>query len=132
MRALVRRRQPRRAAAAQAHCTSAYALSTPEEASTVLPASRACARAATPTDPVAYEHPIARAQGRNGGRNRYRGARVQRLEVLVAVMLARERRAPADAAADGCTELAAALATLPSGVFAIVADAVAALGHADA
>jgi hypothetical protein len=37
---------------------------------------------------------------------------VQRLEVLIAVMLARERRAPADAAADGCTELAAALATL--------------------
>ena len=30
VRALVRCRQPRRAAAAQAHCTSAYALSTPE------------------------------------------------------------------------------------------------------
>ena len=56
----------------------------------------------------------------------------QRLEVLVAVMLARERRAPADAAADGCTELAAALATLPSGVVEMVADAVAALGCADA
>ena len=36
---------------------------------------------------------------------------MQRLEVLIAVMLARERRARADAAADGCTELAAALAT---------------------
>ena len=57
---------------------------------------------------------------------------MQRLEVLVAVMLARERRAPADAAADGCTELAAALATLPSGVVEIVAEAVAALGCADA
>jgi hypothetical protein len=53
VRALVRRRQPRRAAAAQAHCTSAYALSTPEEASTVLPASRAPI-----SDPVACEHPI--------------------------------------------------------------------------
>jgi hypothetical protein len=30
-------------------------------------------------------------------------------------------------AADGCTELVAALATLPSGLFEIVADAVAAL-----
>ncbi len=57
---------------------------------------------------------------------------MQRLEMLVSVMLARERRWPADTAADGCTKLAAALATLPSGVFAIVADAVAALGHADA
>jgi predicted component of type VI protein secretion system len=57
---------------------------------------------------------------------------VQRLEVLVAVMLARERRWPADTAADGCTELAAALATLPSGLLEMVADAVAALGHADA
>ena len=57
---------------------------------------------------------------------------MQRLEVLVAVMLARERRALADAAADGCTELAAALATLPSGLLEMVADAVAALGCADA
>ena len=56
---------------------------------------------------------------------------VQRLEVLVAVMLARERRALADAEDGGCTELAAALATLPSGLLEIVADAVAALGHAD-
>ncbi len=57
---------------------------------------------------------------------------MQRLEVLVAVMLARERRALADDAADGCTELAAALATLPSGLLEMVADAVAALGCADA
>ena len=57
---------------------------------------------------------------------------MQRLEVLVAVMLARERRAIADAAADGCTELAAALATLPSGLLEMVADAVAALGCSDA
>ena len=57
---------------------------------------------------------------------------MQRLEVLVAVMLARERRAPVDGTADSCTELAAALATLPSGLLEMVADAVAALGHADA
>ena len=57
---------------------------------------------------------------------------MQRLEVLVAVMLARERRVPADDAADGCTELAAALVTLPSGVVEMVAEAVAALGCADA
>jgi hypothetical protein len=69
---------------------------------------------------------------RQQGRNRRRGAHVQRLEVLVAVMLARERRAPEGAAADGCTELAAALATLPSGLLEMVAEAVAALGHADA
>ena len=60
------------------------------------------------------------------------GARVQRLEVLVAVMLARERRAPANDAADGCTELAAALATLPSRPLEMIAEAVAALGCADA
>ena len=54
---------------------------------------------------------------------------MQRLEVLVAVMLARERRALADAEAGGCTALAAALATLPSGVLQMVADAVAALGR---
>jgi len=53
---------------------------------------------------------------------------MQRLEVLVAVMLARERRAPADAAADGCTELAAALATLPSRPLEMIAEALAALG----
>ncbi len=57
---------------------------------------------------------------------------MQRLEVLVAVMLARERRWPADTAADGCSELAAALATLSSGLLEMVADAVAALGCADA
>ena len=53
---------------------------------------------------------------------------MQRLEVLIAIMLARERRAPADAAANGCTALAAALATLPSRPLEMVADAVAALG----
>ncbi len=53
---------------------------------------------------------------------------MQRLEVLIAVMLARERRAPADAAADGCTALAAALATLPSRPLEMIAEAVAALG----
>jgi hypothetical protein len=53
---------------------------------------------------------------------------VQRLEVLIAVMLARERCAPADAAADGCTALAAALATLPSRPLEMIAEAVAALG----
>jgi len=57
---------------------------------------------------------------------------VQRLEVLIAVMLARERHATADAAADGCTELAAALATLPSRPLEMIAEAVAALGCADA
>ena len=59
---------------------------------------------------------------------------VQRLEVLVAVMLARERRllAPGDTAADGCTELAAALLTLPSRPLEMVADAVAALVCAEA
>ena len=57
---------------------------------------------------------------------------MQRLEVLVAVMLARERRALADAeAGDGCTVLAAALATLPSRPLEMIADAVAALGCAD-
>jgi hypothetical protein len=57
-----------------------------------------------------------------------------RLVVLVAVLLARARRAPADAAAaaDGCTELAAALATLPSRPLEMIAEAVAALGISDA
>ncbi len=58
-------------------------------------------------------------------------AGVQRLEALIAVALARERRAPANAGADGCTALAAALATLPSGLLEMVARAVAALGCAD-
>ncbi len=78
------------------------------------------------------------------GHRRVGVQRVQRLEVLVAVMLARERRAPAwsvqrrsprllrGRASDRCMELAAALATLPSGLLEMVADAVAALGHADA
>ena len=53
---------------------------------------------------------------------------MQRLEVLVAVMLARERRALADAAADGFTELAVGLATLPSRPLEMIAEALAALG----
>ena len=56
---------------------------------------------------------------------------MQRLEVLIAVMLARERRILADAATDGCTALAAALASLPSRPLEMIADAVAALGCAD-
>jgi hypothetical protein len=44
----------------------------------------------------------------------------------------RERRSSADTAADRCTELAAALAALPSRPLEMVADAVAALGCADA
>ncbi len=57
---------------------------------------------------------------------------MQRLEVLIAVMLARERRAPADDTADSCFELAAALATLPSRPLEMIAEAVAALGGSDA
>ena len=53
---------------------------------------------------------------------------MQRLEVLIAIMLARERRDPADAMADGCTALAAALATLPSRPLEMIAEALAALG----
>ena len=53
---------------------------------------------------------------------------MQRLEVLIAIMLARERRATADAAADGCTALAAALASLPSRPLEMIAEALAALG----
>jgi hypothetical protein len=53
---------------------------------------------------------------------------MQRLGVLVAVMLSRERRVPT-AAAGGCTALAAALGALPSGVVAMVAEAVAALSY---
>ena len=55
---------------------------------------------------------------------------VQRLEVFATVMLARERRVLGGAEAGGCTELAAALCTLPSGLLEMIADAVAALGHA--
>jgi hypothetical protein len=52
---------------------------------------------------------------------------VQRLDVLVAVMLARERRAPTEHA-DGCAPLAASLAALPSRPLEMIAEAVAALG----
>ena len=103
----------------------------PPKASTVLFPIRARARVAAPTDLVACEHRIAQVQGRNS-RNRHRGARVQRLEVLIAVMLARERHAPVDGTADSCTELAAALATLPSRPLEMIAEAVAALGGSDA
>ena len=63
-------------------------------------------------------------------RSREQRCPAQRLGVLVAVMLSRERRA-LTAAGDGCTALAAALSALPSGVVAMVAEAVAALGYAD-
>ena len=53
---------------------------------------------------------------------------MQRLEVLIAIMLARERRATADAAADRFTELAVGLATLPSRPLEMIAEALAALG----
>ncbi len=56
---------------------------------------------------------------------------MQLLEVMVTLMLARERRVPADAAAAGCTALAAALATLPSGLLEQIAAEVVALGYAD-
>ncbi len=56
---------------------------------------------------------------------------MQRLAVMVAVMASRERRTPTAAAGDGRTALAAALGALPSGVLVMVAEAVAALGHAD-
>ena len=49
---------------------------------------------------------------------------MQRLEVLIAMMLARERLA----AAGTGTPLAAALASLSSGPLSMIADAVAALG----
>jgi hypothetical protein len=55
---------------------------------------------------------------------------VQRLDVLIAVILARSRPAATDGAADGYTPLAAALAALPSGLLEMVADSVAALGCA--
>ena len=56
---------------------------------------------------------------------------VQRLEVMVTLMLARERPAPAGAAAAGCTDLAMALTGLPSRPLEMIAEAVAALGYAD-
>ena len=88
---------------------------------------------------------FARARPQQSPPSTHRAVGVQRLAVLVAVMLARERRALADAEDGGCTELAAALptlpsgtelaaalTTLPSGLLEIVGDAVVALGHADA
>ena len=56
---------------------------------------------------------------------------VQRLKMLIAVLLARERCGQRDAAAAGCTPLAVALTALPSRPLELIADAVAALGSAD-
>jgi hypothetical protein len=53
---------------------------------------------------------------------------LQRLEMFIAVMLARERPWHADTGADGCTEFAAALAAPSSRPLEMVADAVVALG----
>ena len=80
--------------------------------------------------PHAPTHETARTAAIDTAAMAYDG--LQRLEVVIAVMLARERRWPADTAAGGCSELAAALATLPSLTLALVADAVVALGGADA
>ena len=89
------------------------------------------------TTPATRHAPCAphgtQAQDRDHNCHRYGGDGLQRLEVVIAVMLARERRWHADtAAADGCTELAAALAVLPSRSLELVADAVVALYCADA
>ena len=60
------------------------------------------------------------------------GVVVQRFEILVAVMLARERRcSPPDAAAESCSPLAAALTALPSLPLEMVAEALVALGFSD-
>ena len=68
------------------------------------------------------------AQDRDSSRHWYCSGGLQRLEMFIAVMLARERRWHADTAADGCTELAAALAVLPSPTLEKIADVVVALG----
>ncbi len=62
-------------------------------------------------------------QRRDHGRHRYGGDGLQALEMFVAAMLARERRWHADTAADGCTELGAALAALPSRPLTLVGRA---------
>ena len=72
------------------------------------------------------------ALDRENSRHEYCGDGLQRISVFIAVMLARERHLHADTAADGCTELAAALAALPSRPLELVADAVVALDCADA
>jgi hypothetical protein len=57
---------------------------------------------------------------------------MQRLAVMVAVMASRQRRAPTTARrSPRRSALAAALGALPSGVLAMVAEAVVALGYAD-
>ena len=58
------------------------------------------------------------------------GVGVQRLEMMVAVVLAHERRAPTDTA-DGCATLAAARSVLPSRPLELIAEAVAALGYTE-
>ncbi len=55
---------------------------------------------------------------------------MQRLEIVVTLMLARERRATADASA-GCTPLVVALTGLPSLPLEMIAEAAAAVGYAD-
>ena len=56
------------------------------------------------------------------------GSGVQRLKLMVAVMLARERRAPTDTADGPAPLIAAALGALPSRPLELIAEAVAALG----
>ncbi len=73
-------------------------------------------------------HTRARASAHELRAWRYRGGlHWQRLGVLVAVMLARERRAPTEHT-DGCAPLAASFAALPAGLMKMVAEALAALG----
>lgn len=63
-----------------------------------------------------------------------RPVRIKRNKVLVDMMLARERhnrRAPTVDEVDGCTELAAELASLPSRPLEMIADAMAKLGCAN-
>ena len=75
----------------------------------------------------------AERQARNQ-REDERPARIKRNKVLVDMMLARERHnrhAPTDVEVDGCTELAAELASLPSLPLEMIADAMAKLGCAN-
>ena len=72
-------------------------------------------------------------QAESQARNQ-REDRIKRNKVLVDMMLARERynrRAPTDVEVDGCTELAAELASLPSRPIEMIADAMAKLGCAN-
>ena len=103
--------------------------------------TRMCARARTRMQPRTRARTQPRAHFQLSAQRRaLRGSGLQRSvlvvprqvrhDVLVAVMLSRERRPPTDAA-DGCTLLAASLAALPSHTLKMIAEAVAALGHAD-